>query len=82
MAAMVGGFFHCMDFREILQFFSYKTACQILKLFHRIVPWVTLFKNSSRNFDQLNNMAAVRGRLFALCGLQRNSSLMKSLVRF
>ena len=31
----------------------------ILKLFHRNVPWVTLFKNSSRNFDPPINMALV-----------------------
>ena len=40
---------------------SSETAGLILKLFHRNVPWVTLFKNCSRNFDWPKNMALMNG---------------------
>ena len=42
-----------------LNIFSSGTAGQILKLFHRNIPWVTLFKNCSRNLDPSINMALV-----------------------
>ena len=45
MAAVGGDFFHRVHFKEILQKFSSKTVGRILKLFHRIVPWVTLFSS-------------------------------------
>ena len=48
-----------------------ETPGPILKCFHRNVPWVTLFKNCSQNFDPSKNMAAVGGRggnFFALYG--------------
>ena len=38
-----------------------KTSCQILKLFHRNFPLVTLFKSCSRNCDLSINMALVNG---------------------
>ena len=38
-----------------------ETAGQILKYFHRNVPWVTVFKNCLRNFDLSINMALVIG---------------------
>ena len=44
-----------------LNIFSSGTAYLILKKFHRNVPWVTLFKNFSRNFDPSTNMALVNG---------------------
>ena len=47
--------------RNSPKFFSTKTACQISKSFHRNVPWVTLFKNCSRNFDLCINMALANG---------------------
>ena len=47
--------------RNSSKFFSSETACQILKLFIRIVPWVTLFKNCLRNFDLSVNMALANG---------------------
>ena len=37
------------------------TVGQILKWFHRNVPWMILFKDCSRNFDPLINMAVVHG---------------------
>ena len=37
------------------------TAGQILKLFHRNVPWVTLFKTCLGNFDPSINKALVNG---------------------
>ena len=67
----------------------YEIPCQNLKWSHKIVPCVTLLKNCSRNCEQWKNMGAGGGgggggsgggsgggggkRLFALCGLQRNS---------
>ena len=63
-------------------FFS-ETAGQNLELFHKIFPCVTLFKNCSRNFDLLKNMAAMGGGFFLLCGLKeilQNSSPLKPLV--
>ena len=44
-----------------LKIFSSETASRILKLFHRDVPWVTLFKNSSWNFDPSKIVALVNG---------------------
>ena len=41
--------------------FSSGTAGQILKLFYRNVPWVTLFKTCLRNFDPSINKALVNG---------------------
>ena len=62
MALVNGGFLHYIDMKKFLKnFFFPKTACQILKKFHRNAPWVTLFKNCSRNFDQSINMALVNG---------------------
>ena len=86
MALMNGGFLHYMDIRKFLKeiFFS-ETAGQILKYFHRNVPWVTLFKNCSRNFDPSINMALVNGFFFALYGhkeIFKKSSSPKTLVRF
>ena len=43
-----------------LKFFSSRKTCQILKWFHRNVPWVTLFKTGSWNFD-LTNIPLVNG---------------------
>ena len=51
------GFSH---YRDMKVFFS-ETASQILKKFHRNVPWVTLFKNCSQNFYLCINMALVNG---------------------
>ena len=44
-----------------LKIFSSETASRMLKLFHRDVPWVTLFKNCSWNFDPLKIVALVDG---------------------
>ena len=56
------GAFCIYGHEEILKkLFLSKTAFQILKLFHRNVPWVTLFKNCSQNFDLSINMALVNG---------------------
>ena len=55
---------------------------QILKEFHRIVPWVTLLKNCSWNFDPSKNMAAVAFALYGLIKILQNSSPLKLLVRF
>ena len=44
-----------------LKIFSSETASRILKLFHRDVPWVTLFKNCSWNFDPSKIVALVNG---------------------
>ena len=47
--------------RNSLKIFSSETAGRILELFHRYVPWVTLFKNCSWNFDPSKNVALVNG---------------------
>ena len=60
MALVNGGFVHYMDMKKFLTFFS-KTACQILKQFHRNDPWVILFKYCSQKFDLSINMALVNG---------------------
>ena len=44
-----------------LKIFSSETASRILKLFHRDVPWVTVFKNCSWNFDPSKIVALVNG---------------------
>ena len=44
-----------------LKIFSSETASRILKLFHRDVPWVTLFKNCSWNYDPSKIVALVNG---------------------
>ena len=44
-----------------LKIFSSETASWILKLFHRDVPWVTLFKNCSWSFDPSKIVALVNG---------------------
>ena len=44
-----------------LKIFSSETASRILKLFHRDVPWVTLFKKCSWNFDPSKIVALVNG---------------------
>ena len=43
------------------KFLSSETIGQISKSFHRNVPWMTLFKCCSRNFDLSINMALVNG---------------------
>ena len=60
MALMNWGFLHYTDMKKFLKKSSL-TAGQILKQFHRNVPWVTLFKKCSRNFDPSMNMALVNG---------------------
>ena len=47
--------------RNSLKIFSSETASRIVKYFHRYVPWVTLFKNCSWNFDPSKNVALVNG---------------------
>ena len=44
-----------------LKIFSSETASRILKLFYRDVPWVTLFKTCSWNFDPSKIVALVNG---------------------
>ena len=39
----------------------FETTGQVSKYFFRSVPWVTVFKNRSRNFDASRNMAVVNG---------------------
>ena len=56
MAIVNGGYGH----KEILKkIFSSETAGQTLKEFHRNIPWVTRFKNYSRNFDSSISMVLV-----------------------
>ena len=60
MALVNGGYLYLYGHAEILEnsYFS-ETADQILKKVHRDVPWVTLLKTCSRNFDLPRNMAQV-----------------------
>ena len=61
MALVNGGFLNDMDMKKFLKTFFSETAGQILKLFHRNVPLLTLFKYCRLNFDQSINMALVIG---------------------
>ena len=61
MALVKGGFLHYRDMKKFLKNLFSETAGQILKLFHRNVPWVTLFKSCPQNFDLSINMALVNG---------------------
>ena len=59
----VGGrsFFHCVDFREILQNSSHLKP--LVRFWNNFtgVSWVTLLKNCLQNFDPLKNMATMGG---------------------
>ena len=48
------------------------------KQFHRIVPWVTLFKNCSRNFDPSKNIALVSGGFLHYMDMKK---FLKNLLR-
>ena len=61
MAVVNGGAAFTIEHEEIRKKSS-ETSGQILKKFHRNVPWVTLFKNYSHNFHLSINMVQVNGR--------------------
>ena len=61
MALVNGGFLHYIDMKKFLKKIFSETTDQILKWFHRNVPWVTLCKNCPRNFDLSINMVLVNG---------------------
>ena len=61
------------------------TTDPVLKKFHRNVPWVTLFKNCSRDFDLSKNMALVNEGFLYYMDIKKflkKSSSLKPLVRF
>ena len=70
--------------KKFLKIFFCETPCRILKTIHRNVPWVTVFKNRSRNFDLSISMTGVWGllALYGHKGILKNSSSLKPLVRF
>ena len=61
MALVNGDFLHYMEMKKFIKNFFLQNSFQILKESHRNVPWVTLFKNCSQNFDLFRNMALVNG---------------------
>ena len=68
MAQVNGGFLHYMDTKKFLKnlplrnrLSNFEIEIEILKLFHRNVPLLILFKNCSRIFDPSVNMALVNG---------------------
>ena len=77
MALVNGGFLHYMDMKKFLNFFFSKTARQILKQFHRNVPWMTLFKNCSQNCDLSINMSLVNGGFLHYTDMKKS---LKNLV--
>ena len=62
--------------RNSLKIFFSRTVGPIFKKFHRNVPWVTLFKSCSRNFDPSKNMALVNG------GFLHSADIEKFLKNF
>ena len=60
MALMNRGYLHCTDMKKFFKkIYSSETGGHILKLFHRNVPWMTLFKSCLQNFNLPINMALV-----------------------
>ena len=60
-----------------LKIFSSESIGPILKYFHRNVPYVTLFKDCSRNFDRPQNMALVNGGVLRYRDMKK---FLKSLL--
>ena len=68
-----------------LKSYSSGTAGVILEKFHENIPWVTFFKNCSRNFYPSINMTLVNGSFVHYTEheeILKKSSLLKPLVRF
>ena len=61
MALVNGGFLHYMDMKKFLKNFFLQNHVSDFEIIHRNVPWVTLFKNCTQNFDLSINMALVNG---------------------
>ena len=78
MAQVNGGFLHHRDMKKFLKIFFSKTADHVLKLFHRNVLWVTLFKNCLQNFDLSINMALVNGGFLHYMDMKK---FLKNLLR-
>ena len=54
-----GGFFHCVDFREILQNSSPQKPLVNFEIISQAYSLGDPFRNCSRNFDLPKNMAAM-----------------------
>ena len=61
MALLNGGFLHYTDMKKFLKNLHLRNSRSDFEIIHRNVPWVTLFKNCSRNFDPSINKALVNG---------------------
>ena len=67
----VNGFLHYTDMKKFFKKIFSETAGQILKYFHRSVPWMTLFKNCSQHFDLSINMALGNGGYLHLTDMKK-----------
>ena len=61
MALVNGGFLHYMDMKKFLKKKFLQNPLSDFEIISQEYLWVTLFKNSSQNFDLSINMALVNG---------------------
>ena len=77
MALVNGGFLYYMDMKKFFENLL-QNRCQILRLFHRNVPSVTLFKKCLHNFALPINMALVNGGFLHYTDIKK---FLKNLLR-
>ena len=85
MALVNGGFLHYMDMKKFLKNLLLRNCWSDFEIIHRNVPWVTLFKNCSQNFDLSINMALVNGDFLHYMDMKKFLKKLfspKPLVRF
>ena len=76
MALVNGGFLHYTEMKEFLKISSsLKLLARFWNNFTGDVPWVTLFKNCSRNFDFVKKHGSGEWGLLALYG---NEEILKN----
>ena len=61
MALVNGGFSHYRDMKKFFKNLLLRNCWSDFEIISQDVPWVTLFKNCSQNFDPSINMALVNG---------------------
>ena len=61
MALVNGGFLHYTDMKKFFKNHLLRNCWSDFEIIHRNVPWVTLLKNCSQNFDLSINKALVSG---------------------
>ena len=78
MALVNGGLLQYMDMKKFLKNVLRNRGSDF-EIFHRNVPWVTLFTKCLRNFDPSRNMALVNGGF--LHYMDRKKFLKNLLIR-